>query len=197
MSARVSGYCKKRNMPVSIRAPINQQLSLVVSLCGWLAAIEVINIATGRMLNGYGLIPRDLHYLSGILAAPFLHGSISHFASNIVPFAVFSLLMMQYGRLAYLRLSLAIIASTGLLVWLLGRPALHIGASGVVFGYFGFLVVAGLRSQQIKHLAISIFVAVAYGSLIWGVLPGAPGISFESHLFGALSGAILGFRFGR
>lgn len=197
MSAKASGYYKKRKMPISKRAPINQQLLLIITLCGCLAAIEVINVITGRMLNGYGLIPRDLQFLSGILTAPFLHGSISHFASNIVPFAVFSLLMMQYGRSAYLRLSLAIIVSTGVMVWLFGRSALHIGASGVVFGYFGFLVVAGFRSQQIKHLAISIFVAVAYGSLIWGVLPGAPGVSFESHLFGALSGALLGFRFGR
>ena len=184
-------------MSVSKRVPINRQLYLIMTLCGCLTAIEVINILSGRMLNGYGLIPRDLHYLSGILTASFLHGSISHFASNIVPFAVFSLLMMQYGRSAYMRLSLTIILSTGLMVWLFGRPALHIGASGVVFGYFGFLVTAGFRSQQIKHLAISIFVAIAYGSLIWGVLPGVPGVSFESHLFGALSGALLGFRFGR
>ena len=197
MSVRASGYCKKPKMPVSKRLPITQHLLLIMTLCGCLAAIEVINLLTGRILNGYGLVPRDLHYLSGILTAPFLHGSISHFVSNIVPFAVFSLLMMQYGRSEYLRLSLAIIVSTGVMVWLLGRPTLHIGASGVVFGYFGFLVVAGFRSQQIKHLAISIFVAVAYGSLIWGVLPGAPGVSFESHLFGALSGALLGFRFGR
>lgn len=84
---------------------------------------------------------------------------------------------------------------TGALVWVFGRDAYHVGASGVIYGLLAFLVVAGFMRKNVKLIALSIIVAVIYGGLIYGVLPGQEGISWESHLFGAISGAIVAYLF--
>lgn len=171
-----------------------QQLRWVAILCAALGAIEVINFLTGRSLSGFGLIPREPSSLYGVITAPFLHSSVQHFLCNIVPLAVLTTLLLQYGQKRYILVTAGVIAGSGLLVWLFARPAIHIGASGVIFGYVSFLIVAGLRRQQIKHLLISIFVLFSYGGLLWGVLPTAAGVSFEYHLFGAIVGAALGMK---
>ncbi len=81
----------------------------------------------------------------------------------------------------------------GALVWLLGSSAIHIGASGLVFGWFGFLIMRGLVDRSIVTLGAAVLVAVLYGSIIWGALPGQPGVSWEAHLFGAIAGAVAAF----
>ena len=165
-------------------------------ICALLVAAEAINYSLDRALNVYGILPRSIEHLSGIFFAPFLHGNGRHFLSNILPFFVFSLLVMQHGIIRYLLVTVGVTALGGILVWLLGRDALHIGASGLVYGYFGFLLVAGFVSREFKLMLISALVWLTYGGIVYGILPTQPHISFESHLFGFMVGAIIGYKWG-
>lgn len=173
-----------------------QQLGIVVAMFLFFTGIEFFNLTTDRALNVLGIVPRDVNHLSGIALAPFLHGDLAHYASNIVPLMVFSLLVMQHGFIRFLLVTVAVVAFGGGLVWLLGRSAIHIGASGLVYGYFGFLLVAGFVSREFKLMAISALVWILYGGIVYGVLPLQPHISFESHLFGFLVGAFIGYKWG-
>lgn len=167
-----------------------QQLRFVASVFALLCAIEGLNLLTGRALNQFGLIPREVSALPGILLSPFLHGNLWHFFSNIVPICVFCFFMLQYGTRRFVVVTLFIIVATGLLVWLFGREARHVGISGLVYGYFAFLLLAGFLSRKPKLIVISLIVGFFYGGLIFGVLPSRPFVSWESHLFGFVAGLV-------
>ena len=174
----------------SIIKPLNnnQHIRLVLAIFALFSVIEVINLFTGRMLSQLGTIPRYVPGLKGIILGPFVHGSLQHFFSNIVPLCIFSYLLLQYGLKRYLQVTLWIMLITGLLVWLFARPATHIGVSGVIYGYFGYLVLAGFLSGKFKLMIISVSVAFFYGGLIFGILPSSSFVSWESHLFGFIAG---------
>lgn len=175
-------------MPLSNSFSFEQQLNFALRLFALLSAIELVNLLTGRQLNHLALVPREVDALGGIFISPFLHGSLLHYSSNIVPICLFSVLMMQYGVRSFWKATAFIFLLTGVLVWLLGRDAYHLGASGIVYGYFGFLVYAGFVSRKPKLIFISLAVGFFYGGMIFGILPMQRFISWESHLFGFLSG---------
>ncbi|GAB2698421.1 rhomboid family intramembrane serine protease [Aliiglaciecola sp. 3_MG-2023] len=164
------------------------QLKFVCYLMLFFTVIEVVNIIFARSLNVYGIYPREWVGLRGIFFSPFLHGNLAHFASNIITLGIFSLLVLQYGKKIYITVSLYLVLSIGILVWLFARPAMHIGASGIIYGYFGFLVLGGLISGRIKLIIISLVVGFFYGGLIFGVFPTNSFVSWESHLFGFIAG---------
>ena len=154
-------------------------------------AIQVINWATGYGLNfAFGLIPRQLTGLDGVLGMPMLHGSFSHLSSNTPPLLAMGALLAATATRALLAVNGIIVLLGGALVWLFGSPAIHIGASGLVFGWFGFLVTRGLVDRSPITLGASLLVGLVYGSIVWGVVPGQPGVSWEAHLFGAMAGAL-------
>ena len=155
-----------------------------------ITALEAINILTGRFLNNYAIFPRSLNGLYGIPVSPFIHGSIAHYASNIVPLCIFSYLLLQYGFRQFINVTLFSIVFTGVMGWAIGRPSYHLGASGVLYGYFGFLVLAGFLSKRIKLILISLLIGFFYGGLIFGVLPIKAFVSWESHLFGLIGGLL-------
>lgn len=169
---------------------MHRQLRIVLSIFVVLVAIEILNIFAGRTLNYLGNYPRDLVGLRGIVLSPFLHGSIAHFLSNIIPMCIFTFLLLQYGLKRYIKVSLFIVLFTGILVWLVARPAMHVGASGLIYGYLGFLLLAGFLSGKFKLIIISLLIGFFYGGLVLGVLPIRPFISWESHLFGFIAGLI-------
>jgi membrane associated rhomboid family serine protease len=168
-----------------------QHLAIVLGIFAVVTLVEVVNLLSGRALTQFGIVPHDSTHLLGILLSPLLHGSFFHYLSNIVPLCVFSFFILQYGTRAYLWITLLLIVAIGLAVWLFARSAVHVGASGLVYGYLGFLLLAGWRSGNWKLLALSVFVAIFYGGLIFGVLPTRMYVSWESHLFGFLLGLLL------
>ena len=174
-----------KNFTSRTSSGLSQQLKIVGCIFVLITAIEIINLLTGRALNHFGNIPRYIPGLIGVLTGPFLHGSLSHYLSNIIPLCVLSFLMLQFFGVTFFCIIL-----TGLLVWLFGRSASHIGASSVIYSYFGFLLLAGFLSRKFKLIIISLLVAFFYGGLIFGVLPARTFVSWEGHLFGFISGLI-------
>jgi membrane associated rhomboid family serine protease len=146
-------------------------------------------VVTGGSLLGFGIHPRTVHGLWGILAAPFLHANLQHLISNTVPLVLLGWLVMLRDSRHFIPVTLIAALTSGLAAWSLGTPgSVHVGASGVVFGYFGFLVLAGWYARSLAAILISVGVVALWGGVIFGVLPGQPGISWQSHLGGFIGG---------
>ncbi len=156
-------------------------------LVAW--AIELVDIFVFRQrLDLFGIYPRTLIGLRGIVFAPFLHGGIYHLVANTVPFVTLGWLIMLRRTSDFLIVSLISALVGGLGTWLFGRPSIHIGASGVIFGFLGYLLTRGWFERKPLSIALSLFVAIVYGSMIGGVLPVNGWVSWEGHLFGFLGG---------
>ena len=166
----------------------------LVSFVAALWIIQVLNWATGYWMNGaFGLLPRHATGVDGIVGMPFLHGSFTHLVSNTVPLLFLGTLLAATATRALLSVNAIVVLLGGALVWMFGSTAYHIGASGLVFGWFGFLVARGAVDRSAVTLGAALLVGAIYGSLIWGVLPGQPGVSWEAHLFGAAAGVLAAF----
>lgn len=136
----------------------------------------------------HGLFPRKISGLQGILFGPLIHGGIKHIVANSVPlFALSSLLFYFYRNLSF-RVLFFCYFLTGVLVWFIGRPSYHVGASGIIYGLAGFLFASGIIRKHLGLIAISFLVAFQYGSMIWGIFPIEDRISWESHFSGLLIG---------
>ena len=175
-----------------MRASLLLLIGLVVTI--W--AVELVNVLMGHGLAVYGIVPRKVIGLRGIPLSPFLHGSIQHTLSNTVPLLVLGGFIAFQGRGALLRVSALVIAVGGAGVWVAGRPAIHIGASGLVFGLFGYLVARGWYNRSIVSVLVALAVIVLYWGMLFGVLPTAGFVSWEGHLFGLIAG-ILAARLAR
>ena len=139
----------------------------------------------------YGVYPRRPSGLMGIVWAPLIHGSLSHVFANTAPILVLGTALL-YGYPKSARIVIpAIYLGSGIGVWLFARSAYHIGASGLTFGIMFFVFTIGVLRWDKRAITLSLLVFFLYGGMIWGVFPGAPGISFESHFFGAATGIIL------
>ena len=167
---------------------IKQKVVVVGGLSALLFVIEIVNLLLGHSLNFLGIVPREVGGLIGILTSPFLHGSMDHFMSNIGPFAVLSGFIVWRGVDHYIKVSVAIMLATGLMVWALHPPAIIVGASGVIFGYLGYLIGRAFFEKNQNDIIIAVVVMFIYGGMVFGVFPGTPGVSWESHLFGLISG---------
>ncbi|MES2629944.1 MAG: rhomboid family intramembrane serine protease [Bacteroidota bacterium] len=142
-------------------------------------------------LAKYGILPKTAIGLRGIALSPFIHGDITHLAGNSLPLAVLLFYLFSvYRELAY-RIVFWTIMMTGVWVWASARESYHIGASGIIYGLASFLFFSGLLRRNNRLMAVSMSVAFFYGSFIWGVFPIEEHISWESHLWGAVSGAVL------
>lgn len=157
---------------------------------GLLWLVRLAEWAAGTPFAFLGLAPREWSGLVGILGAPLVHGSLGHLAANSAPtFVLLSLGMYAVPRATVRALPLIWILS-GLLVYALGRPSLHIGASGVTHGLMAFLFLLGALRRDRVTLAIALVVFFLYGGMIYGFLPTAPGISFEYHGAGLAAGVL-------
>ena len=141
-------------------------------------------------LVSYGVNPRELSGLKGILFSPFIHGDFKHLISNSIPFLFLGAGLFYFYRTIAFRVIMIIWLMGGFWLWLAGRVSFHIGASGIVYGLAFFLFLSGLFRKERQLMAFSLLVAFLYGSLVWGIIPLESGMSWEGHLFGALSGIL-------
>lgn len=149
-------------------------------------------------LKSFGIVPRTAHGLIGIVASPFLHGSIFHLIGNTVPLIVLGMLLVSfYDRIALGVIAFIVLAGGGM-VWLMARKANHIGASGVIYGMAGFLIAYGLLKKNITSILVAAGVIFLYGgSMVGGLLPFNSFISWEGHLFGAIAGVLAAFAYSK
>lgn len=164
------------------------RVKLIVGLVLSLIIIHVINTFSDGLLNRFGVIPRSIDTWYHIALAPFIHGSYGHLINNLIGLIIFSAICLVRPISFYIAGSIFIILLTGLLVWFFGRESVHIGASGWVFGLWSLSIATAWFDRSLKNIGIALLVAFYYGGMIYGVLPTQPGVSFESHLFGVVSG---------
>lgn len=167
------------------------KLRPVIVIVGVIWAVEIVNLFTGHSLVSLGIQPRSISGLIGIPLAPLIHSGLWHAVSNTLPLIILGALTLVGSKERFWEITLGVVAVSGVLVWLLARDAQHVGASGIVFGYFGAIVARVFFERRLISIAIAFLTVFIYGSLIWGVLPQRSYISFESHLFGLLAGVFI------
>ena len=142
-----------------------------------------------------GILPRTLPGLLGIFTSPLIHADYSHLISNTIPLIVLGwVIFFFYPKVSYMLFGF-IYFLTGLLVWILARQVYHIGASGVVYGFVSFLFFSGIFRRDNTSISLALIITFLYGGLVWGMIPGWKRISWEAHLFGAVSGLIAAYLF--
>lgn len=159
----------------------------------WL--LKIAETLLGANWANWGIYPRTLSGLKGLLTYPLVHGNWEHLLSNTMPLLVLGFLFMSSYRVVAMRVLPAIYLASGLGIWLIGRESSHIGASGVVYGLAFFLFFSGVWRKDRQSMALSAFVAIFYGGMTWGLYPMEEGVSWEGHLAGAAIGALCAYRY--
>ncbi|MEV4947605.1 rhomboid family intramembrane serine protease [Streptomyces sp. NPDC053755] len=164
---------------------------------GALWLLEAVDHAAGHALDAYGIVARDPDGLGGIITAPFLHFGFDHVASNSVPLLVFGFFAALGGIRRFLAVCALIIVADGLGVWLLSpTDSITAGASGLVFGLFGYLVVRGFVERRILGIAVGVTIAAIWGgTMLLGALPSDGAVSWQAHLVGLVTGVGAAFLF--
>jgi membrane associated rhomboid family serine protease len=172
------------------------KLVLVMIAVMWLA--EIVDVAAGHRLDAYGIHPRDVEGLPEIVSAPFLHVGFGHLISNTIPFAIMGAAIALGGLARVAIVTIIVGFVSGLGTWLIASPnTVHLGASGIVFGYAAYLVSRGLLSKRLTELAIGAIVLAVWGfGLLQGLLP-QERISWQAHLFGAVGGVLAAYALAR
>jgi membrane associated rhomboid family serine protease len=162
-----------------------------------LVLVHFVSWALGLDLQRFGVQPREVAGLAGILVAPLLHGDVAHLASNALPLLVAgTALLYLYPDSSRIVLP-AVYLVPGLLVWAFARGSIHIGASGLVYGIVAYVFAGGILRRDRRAWAASVLVAFLYGAMVWGVLPIRHGVSWETHLAAAVVGVVLAFALRR
>ncbi|MGR5142677.1 rhomboid family intramembrane serine protease [Photobacterium sp. DNB23_23_1] len=172
-------------------------IKFIVTVVVLITIIHIFNVITAGYLSDFGLLPRHFNGFTGIVAYPFLHGSWGHLISNILSFSVLAFLVSRTGIARLIAIFMVSWVGSGLGVWFFGRMHYHIGLSGIIYGLWAYLLMYAIMYRSVKSIAIAILVMFFYGSMIWGFLPTREWISYESHLFGAISGGLAGYLYAR
>lgn len=180
------------------RKIMQKGITTAVWFVGIIWAVFLLNyIFPFADFRNYGIRPRDIDGLIGIVLAPILHANFGHIISNSIPLFILSAALVAFYRNVWMQVMIFSALIGGVAVWLMARSGTnHIGASGVIFSLMAFLIMAGIFRRTFKAIIVGIIVFFLYGgSLIFGVIPSRPGISWEGHLFGALAGVFLAWVF--
>lgn len=166
------------------------RVSLFLSLAfvGFLWLVKIFETFTNIELSTLGVYPQKLSGLIGIITAPLIHSDFSHLASNSITLLVLMIFLFYAYTNSSFKVFFTIYVFSNILVWIFGREAYHIGASGIIYGLVSFMFFVGLLRRDTKSIGLSLLVTFLYGGLVWGVLPTDPKISFEAHLSGAIVG---------
>jgi membrane associated rhomboid family serine protease len=156
----------------------------------WL--VKIVEVLFDIDLTRFGIYPLTVQGLPGILFSPFIHADFTHLFSNSVPLFFLSLALFYFYSEVALKVLIWTYFLTGLLVWIAGREAWHIGASGVIYGLASFLFFSGIIRRYFRLIALSLLIVFLYGSMVWGLFPGVyKNVSWESHMLGFFSGLAL------
>ena len=182
----------RRTARVLPRNPVTSALFMLLFTAG-LYVVEAFDVVSGHVLDrNYGIEPLEADGLDGVLFAPLLHADWGHLAANTVPFLVLGFLAMAGGVRQFAVVTATIWILGGLGVWLTGGygSGFHIGASGLIFGWLVFLLTRGFFARSGLQILMAVGLFFVWGGILFGVLPGQPGISWQAHLFGALAGLL-------
>ena len=177
----------------SQRARANFRLAVKLTL-GFVALIwliQLLNWALDLGVEDFGVRPRELAGLPGILFAPLMHSGFAHLIANSLPLLIVGTAMLYLYPSAALRVLPAVYLGPGVAVWLFARGGVHVGASGLIYGLVSYIFVAGMIRRDRRAIAASLLVSFLYGASVWGVLPIEPGVSWETHLAAAVIGLAL------
>lgn len=170
-------------------AELRRDVRILVAILAVLWAILLVNAALfGGELVRWGIVPREVVGLRGIVFAPLLHGGPAHLFGNSIGLVMIGALVLLREERDFWIVTLVGALVAGLGTWLFGRPPVHVGASGVLFAYLGYLLSAGVFERKIGAIMMSLLAGLLWGGMVFGVLPGQPGISWEGHLFGFVGG---------
>ncbi len=173
----------------------SNQFAQILCFIGILVLIHAVNVLSGMWLNDFGVLPRTLIGLRGVIFSPLLHGNWGHLLGNIVPLAVMMGLIAFIHVRSLWPVMIAIWIASGFAVWLVGRPgAVQIGASGLIYGLAAYLVVAAWIRREWKSVLAALVVIFLYGGIVRGLLPTHPQVSWEGHLAGAIAGGLVAWR---
>ena len=175
------------------RADFRLAVRIAASFVALIWFIQLLNWGLDLELVRFGVRPRQLAGLPGILFAPLLHGSFAHLIANSLPLLVLGTGMLHLYPNSAVRVVPAVYVGPGIAVWLFGRGSIHIGASGLIYGLVSYIFVAGMLRRDKRAIAAALLVSFMYGALVWGLLPIESGVSWETHLAAALIGVILAF----
>ncbi|HIV58425.1 MAG TPA: rhomboid family intramembrane serine protease [Candidatus Stackebrandtia faecavium] len=179
-------------------SPLLQSGAIMVGFVALLWCVEVVDVILPADLDQYGVVSRDVDGLGGIVAAPLLHSGFSHLAGNSIPLLVLGVICAIRGLRRFIAASLLIVAISGLGVWLVGPSnTVTVGASGLIFGYFALAIGRGIFDRRALDIVLAVIVVVVYGSIMWGVLPSDPSVSWQGHLFGFIGGLVSAWFFRR
>jgi membrane associated rhomboid family serine protease len=180
-------YTGSEQARANLRLAVKIALGFVILM--WL--IQLWNSGLDLGLERFGIRPRELAGLPGILLAPLLHSGFAHLIANSLPLLVLVTGMLHLYPRSAVRVLPAVYLGPGIIVWLFARGSVHVGASGLVYGLASYIFMAGLIRRDKRAIAAALLVWFLYGSLVWGVLPIEPGVSWETHLAAALVGVVL------
>lgn len=181
------------NDVVNIVAAVKVNLPFVLSILGLLWLVQCVNALLGYRLNYLGIYPRSFFGLVGIVCSPFLHGNFNHLFFNSIPLFVLMSLVLVYGTTAFLHITGTIIVFSGAATWLLGRRAIHIGASNLIMGYWSFLLTLAISQHSTMTLILGAVCVYYLGGLVTGLVPTDKSVSWEGHVFGFIAGILVAY----
>ncbi|MBC2681039.1 rhomboid family intramembrane serine protease [Corynebacterium sp. 4HC-13] len=169
-------------------------LSTTVTFLVLIWAVQIVNALSGYRLTAFGIRPHDVEGIWGIMFAPIIHASFAHLIANTVVAAILLFIVALSGSGAVVVSTVMSMLVGGFGVWFFAQPySVHVGSSILIYGWLAFLVTRGFFTGRIGQILVGIVVACVYGGMLWGVLPGQSGISWQGHLFGALGGIMAGW----
>ena len=173
---------------------IAQQIQTHLNLLGFITlilwGIFFLNQLLGGILLFLGITPRKLYGIPGILLAPLLHANFNHLFFNTIPLLVLSAFILVHGMPYFILVTLSITILSGTLIWLFAKPGLHIGASGVITGYWGLLVMDIYQEGSATAILLGFVSLYYFAAIFFGIFPGRKGVSWEGHLFGLIAGIV-------
>ncbi|MDQ5834662.1 MAG: rhomboid family intramembrane serine protease [Actinomycetota bacterium] len=172
-------------------SPRRTALTILAAMVALMWVLEIVDLALDQRLDSYGIEPRDVDGLDGVVTAPFLHVGFGHLIGNTLPFVVMGVVIAFEGPLRLVGVTVIAALVSGLGTWLIApADTIHLGASGVVFGYATYLIARGAFNRRFMELAIGAAVVVLWGGALLAGLEPQQGISWQGHLFGAIGGVV-------